>query len=118
MLRRMLLLLPLICFTAFAADISGKWTFHVETDAGSGDPTFEFHQNGEKLTGTYAGQFGTANLTGTVKGDAVEFSFEVMVLDQKGTIVYKGAIGTDGKMKGDVELTGLGKGRWTGQRKS
>ncbi len=118
MLRRMLLLCTLFGLAAFGADISGKWDFHVETDAGSGDPAFEFHQDGEKLTGTYSGTFGTANLTGTVKGDNVEFQFEVTVIDQKGTIVYKGKIGADGKMKGEVELTGLGKGTWTGQRHS
>ncbi|HLH19966.1 MAG TPA: hypothetical protein VKX45_22260 [Bryobacteraceae bacterium] len=118
MVRRTLLVGTLFCLAAFGADISGKWDFHVETDAGAGDPTFEFHQDGEKLTGTYAGTFGTAPLTGTVKGDDIEFSFEVTVLDQKGTIVYKGKIGADGKMKGEVELTGLGKGTWTGQRHS
>ena len=46
-------LLTLIAFAAlaFAADISGKWTFDVETDLGSGTPTFVFKQDGEKLTG-------------------------------------------------------------------
>jgi hypothetical protein len=116
MLRRTLLVFSLLSLTAFAADISGKWDFHVETDVGSGDPTFDFHQTGEKLTGTYSGQLGTAQLTGTVKGDTVEFSFEVSALDQNGKVVYKGAIGADGKMKGEVNLAGLGKGTWTGQR--
>ena len=118
MLRRTLFLLCLASFTAFAADISGKWDFHVETDAGSGDPTFEFQQAGEKLTGTYNGTFGTAPVNGTVKGDDVEFSIEVSLGDQKGTIVYKGKIGADGKMKGSVELSGLGNGTWTGTKKS
>jgi hypothetical protein len=118
MLRRTLILLCLAAFSAFAADLTGKWDLHVETDAGSGDPTFEFKQTGDKLTGTYNGTFGTAPVTGTVKGDDVEFSVEVMVLDQKGTIVYKGKIAADGKMKGDVEITGLGKGTWTGTKKS
>jgi hypothetical protein len=118
MLRRTWLMLCLLSFAGFAADISGKWDFHVETDAGGGDPTFEFHQDGEKLTGTYNGTFGTAPLNGTVKGDKVEFSLEVTVVDQKGTIVYRGTIGADGKMKGDVELAGLGKGTWVGTKRS
>lgn|SRR6516164_1141984 len=118
MLQRLLLLLCLTGLIAFAADITGKWDFHVETDAGSGDPTFEFHQAGEKLTGTYNGTFGTAPVNGSVKGDDVEFTIDVTLGDQKGTITYKGKIGADGKMKGDVELSGLGKGTWTGTKKS
>src|SRR5277367_5652294 len=59
----------------FAADISGKWSFDVVLDAGSGSPTFEFTQTGETLTGMYHGTFGDAKVTGTVKGDKVEFSF-------------------------------------------
>lgn len=117
MLRRTLLMLSLVAFAAYGHDITGKWDFHVETDAGTGDPTFDFHQDGETLTGTYTGTFGTAPLKGTVKGDSVEFTIEVTVADQKGTIVYKGKIGEDGKMKGDVEFTGLGKGTWTGTKK-
>ena len=118
MLRRTVLLLSVLSFAAFAHDISGKWDFHVETDAGSGDPSFEFHQDGEKLTGTYNGTFGTAPLNGTVKGDSVEFTIEVTMADQKGTIVYRGKIEAAGKMKGDVDLSGLGKGTWTGTKKS
>ena len=97
---------------AFAHDVTGKWTFQVETDAGSGAPTFVFKQEGEKLTGNYTGTFGTANLTGTVKGDAIEFSFEA----QGAKIVYTGKIDASGKMKGEVDLGGLGHGAWTGTK--
>ena len=37
---------------------------------GKGSPSFEFKQEGEKLTGTYSGKFGKAALTGTVSGAA------------------------------------------------
>jgi hypothetical protein len=50
-------------------DITGKWTFTVQTDAGSGTPTVTLKQDGEKLTGHYSSQnLGEADLTGTVKG--------------------------------------------------
>jgi len=111
---RTLLALTLMSASAFAHDISGKWTFNVETDAGSGSPTFVFKQEGEKLTGTYNGTFGTAQLAGTVKGDAIEFSFEANVLDQKSKVVYTGKIEAAGKMKGEVDFSGLGKGTWSG----
>src|SRR5215471_2081633 len=107
---RILCVFVLISIAAFAHDVSGKWTFLVETQLGSGSPTFVFKQAGEKLTGTYNGTFGTAELTGTVKGDAIEFSFEANVADQKGTVIYKGTIESAGKIKGEVDLAGLAKG--------
>ena len=110
----------MLCWMALpmlAADVSGKWVFDVQTDAGGGSPTFVFKQDGEKLTGTYSGAFGQANLAGTVKGDDIEFSFEAEVMDQKGKVVYTGKIEAPGKMKGEVEFVGLGKGTWMGTKK-
>src|SRR5437773_10839246 len=42
-------------------DVTGKWTFTVETSAGSGTPTVTLKQNGQKLTGHYS----SANLGGS-----------------------------------------------------
>jgi hypothetical protein len=116
-LSRAWLILLLAAGAALAHDVSGKWEFNVQTDAGSGSPSFVFRQNGEKLTGTYSGMFGTAEVAGTVKGDAIEFSFEATLGDQKGKVVYKGKIEGPTKMKGEVELTGLGSGTWSGTKK-
>ena len=113
---RKLLLLALIPVAALAHDITGKWTFQVDTDAGSGSPTFVFKQAGEKLTGTYSGLFGTAELTGTVKGDDIEFSFEAGTADQKAKMLYKGKIESDAKMKGTADLGGVGSATWTGTK--
>jgi hypothetical protein len=114
---RIALVLCLASLSAFAHDVTGKWEFNVETAAGGGSPTFVFKQTGEKLTGTYNGAFGTAELTGSVKGDVIEFSFEATVVDAKGTVVYKGTIEAPGKMKGSVDLAGLATGTWTGTKK-
>jgi hypothetical protein len=117
MLHRCLLALCLIVLPLAAHDISGKWEFTVQTDAGAGSPTFVFQQSGERLTGTYSGLFGTAELAGTVKGDIVEFSIQVNIQDQKSKIIYTGKVLSPTSMKGEVELTGLGKGTWTGTKK-
>jgi hypothetical protein len=95
-------------------NITGAWTFQVETQAGSGSPTFTFKQEGEKLTGKYKGTFGEADLTGTVKGDQVEFSIKVSgQID--GTVTYTGT--TDGKeMKGKAKFAELGEGTFTGKK--
>ena len=113
---RIVCVFGLISIAAFAHDVSGKWTFLVETQLGSGSPTFVFKQTGEKLTGTYNGAFGTAELTGKVTGDDIEFFFEAMIQDQKAKIVYKGKIESPDKMKGSVDFTGLGSGSWTGSK--
>ena len=110
---RNLLLFALIPMAALAHDITGKWIFQVDTDAGSGSPTFVFKQAGEKLTGTYSGLFGSAELTGPVKGDDLEFSFEAEAEGQKAKIVYQGKIESASKMKGSADLGGLGSATWT-----
>ena len=60
-LTRALTVLTLV--TAFAAvtaaqavNVTGTWTFTVETGGGSGTPTVTFKQDGEKLTGHYSSQ--------------------------------------------------------------
>jgi hypothetical protein len=95
-------------------DITGAWVFQVETQAGSGSPNFTFKQEGEKLTGKYKGMLGEADLTGTVKGDQVEFSFKVSG-QVDGTVTYTGT--TDGKaMKGKAKFAELGEGAFTGKK--
>lgn len=114
--RLFLTVLFLLPLAALAHDITGKWTFDVQTDAGSGSPTFVFKQSGEKLAGTYSGLFGSAELTGTVKGDDIEFSFEAAAEGQKAKVVYKGKIQADGTMKGTADLGGLGSATWVGTK--
>jgi hypothetical protein len=111
---RTIALLMLSAALTFAADISGKWTFNVVLDAGSGTPTFDFVQKGETLTGTYHGTFGEAKLTGTVKGDKVEFSFG----SDAGTAKYSGTIEAGGtKMSGTCDYgDAAGKGKFTGTK--
>ena len=101
---------------AAKVNVTGKWLFTVETGAGSGTPTMTFTQDGEKLTGKYQGQFGEADLTGTVKGQDIAFSFNV---DAQGTAVnfkYTGTIENKDALKGKVDIVGLGEGTFTAKR--
>ena len=99
--------------SAAAADISGSWDFTVETEAGSGNPKFNFKQDGEKLTGDYKGLLGEAKVQGKVTGNTVEFSFTVEQGGQSGKVTYTGTIESPTKMKGKVSLGDLGQGTWT-----
>jgi hypothetical protein len=97
-------------------DVNGTWIFQVETPAGSGTPTFTFIQEGEKLTGQYKGAFGEAPLTGTVKGNKIDFTIKVQAQGQDATLTYTGTVEKDGTMKGTVNLGDIGSGTWTGKR--
>jgi hypothetical protein len=108
-----LVLLFALSALAFAADISGKWTFEVVLDAGGGSPTFEFTQTGDTLTGTYHGQLGDAKVTGTVKGDKVEFTFG----SDAGSVKYSGTLDGANKMTGTVDYGEVGKGTFTATKK-
>ncbi|MEP7343377.1 MAG: hypothetical protein ABI977_36975 [Acidobacteriota bacterium] len=98
-----------------AVNVTGAWDVEVQTDQGSFNPAFTFKQDGEKLTGSYKGALGESTLTGTVKGDKIDFSFKATA-QVEGTVTYTGT--TDGKtMKGKLSLAGMGEGTFTGKKK-
>lgn len=101
---------------AAKVDVTGKWVFNVETSAGSGTPTMTFKQEGEKLTGKYAGQLGEADITGTVKGSDIAFTFNVDAQGQMIGFKYAGTVETKDSMKGKLEAVGLGEGTFTAKR--
>jgi hypothetical protein len=96
-------------------DVTGKWAFSVETSAGAGQPNFTFKQDGEKLTGHYVGTFGEADLTGTVKGSDITFSFTVDAQGNSLKETYTGTVDKD-TMKGKLSIEGVGEGTFTGKR--
>ena len=112
--RSILVLLILSALSLWGADLTGTWTAAVVLDAGSGNATFTFTQTGEKLSGTYSGTLGDAKITGTVKGDRAEWSFDN---DQAGTISYSGVVSSATEMKGTVVYGQLGNGTFTARKK-
>lgn len=97
-------------------DVTGEWAFTVQTDQGGGNPTFTFKQDGEKLTGKYSGTFGTADLTGTVKGNAITFTFNIDAQGQQATATYKGTVEKT-TMKGTMDIAGMLNGTFTATKK-
>jgi hypothetical protein len=96
-----------------AANVAGVWEFSVDTTAGSGNPTFTFKQEGERITGTYSGAFGTSPLVGSVIGNEIKFTFKVDGDGEKALVEYAGTV--DGKtMKGTVKIGTLGEGTFSG----
>jgi hypothetical protein len=98
-------------------DITGKWTFQVETSAGSGTPTVTFKQSGAGLTGHYSStNLGEADLTGTVKGRDIAFKFTGTVQGMAVDVTYTGTIESNDAMKGTLDIGGLAQGTFTAKR--
>ena len=102
--------------SAQGVNVTGEWAFNVTTDQGGGTPTITFKQDGEKLTGTYNGQLGKADLTGSVKGTAIQFSFTVDMQGQQAPVNYKGTVEKN-TMKGTLDIAGMVNGTFTATKK-
>ena len=96
--------------------LTGTWAFTVETSAGSGMPTITLKQDGDKLTGHYAGQLGEADLTGSVKGQEIAFTFVVDVQGMRLVNTYTGSIESKDSLKGKVDIAGFAAGTFTAKR--
>jgi hypothetical protein len=101
---------------AQATNVTGEWLFNVTTDQGGGTPTITFKQDGEKLTGKYAGQLGNADLTGTVKGNAIHFTFTIDAQGQAAPVTYDGTVEKN-TMKGKLDIGGMVNGTFTATKK-
>ena len=101
---------------AQGVNVTGDWAFSVQTDQGAGTPTITFKQDGEKLTGKYNGQLGQSDLTGTVKGSAIHFTFTIDVQGQSAPVTYDGTVEKD-TMKGKMDIAGMVNGTFTATKK-
>ena len=101
---------------AQATNVTGEWAFNVQTDQGGGTPTITFKQDGEKLTGKYVGQLGNADLTGTVKGNAIHFTFTIDAQGQQAPVTYDGTVEKN-TMQGKLDIAGMINGTFTATKK-
>ena len=101
---------------AQGTNVTGEWAFTVQTDQGGGSPIITFKQDGGKLTGKYAGQLGNADLTGTVKGNAIHFTFTIDVQGQQAPVTYDGTVEKN-TMKGKLDIGGMVNGTFTATKK-
>lgn len=99
-------------------DVTGSWALEVKTDAGgTTTPSVTLKQEGEKLTGHYSSQnFGEQELTGTVKGNEIKFSFTADAQGTQLTVAYTGTVKSKDAIEGTVDLGGLAQGTFTAKR--
>jgi len=123
-MKRLLIAVCMAAVASFASagqakvDVTGKWAFTVQTEAGTGTPTVTLKQDGEKLTGHYSSQtLGEADLTGTVKGAEIKFAFNADLQGQAVPVVYTGTIESKDSMKGTLDIAGgMATGTFTAKR--
>ena len=100
-------------------DLTGTWIFTVETDQGGGTPTVALKQAGETITGHISSAtFGEQDLTGTLKGTALEFKFPGGDAAGGANVVYKGTAESSDAIKGTLDIAdGAITGTFTAKRK-
>jgi len=104
--------------------VTGECVLNVQTDGdtdtprvGTGTPTVTLKQDGEKLTGHYSSQtLGEADLTGSVKGTDIKFSFSADLQGTSLVVTYTGTVESKDSLKGTVDLGGIAQGTFTAKR--
>jgi hypothetical protein len=98
-------------------NVTGNWTMTLEMSMGTANPSLALKQEGEKLTGTYTGRYGTFDLLGSVKDRAIQFTFNMTAEGQAVTMAFAGEIAEDGQtMKGNAQLDEMGDATWSAKR--
>ena len=94
--------------SAQTADVAGAWIFTVTTDAsGTTMPAVTLEQDGEKLTGRYSSDnLGEANLTGSVNGSEITFTFSADLLGQLAPVTYTGTVDEEAEITGTMNIAG------------
>lgn len=116
MVKTLLLCVGLILGAYAAADMTGTWNVTVETDQGSGTPSFDLVEDNGKLTGTYTGMMGSAPVTGTVEGDTFKLVINVEAQGQSMSIEYSGSMTDENTIEGKLDMAGFADGTFTGKK--
>ena len=100
---------------AAPAQVAGEWNATLDLGSIKGSVVLTFKQDGEKLTGTYKGRYGTFALEGTIKGQTIEFAVAMTAEGMETQGLFAGTVEGD-SMSGGVEFEGAGEGNWYATR--
>ena len=97
------------------ANVAGRWDIDIQFVHGSGHYTAFFEQEGEKLSGTYRGQFIEGGLVGSIQGNHIEFRGDLRI---EGSHLFYNYTGTveGNTMSGTVNMGEYGEARWTARK--
>jgi hypothetical protein len=103
---RLILLSCALALAAFAADVTGKWTYEMQGRNGAMTATLNLKADGSTLTGTVSGRGGETEISdGKIDGDNVSFTVVREFNGNKMTQKYTGTVTGDG-IKFKVEIEG------------
>ncbi len=98
-------------------NVAGNWAMTLEMQIGTGNPTLVLKQDGEKITGSYTGRYGTFALEGTIKERTIVFAFTMTAEGESVPMTFTGEVATDGQtMKGKASLGEMGEATWSAKR--
>jgi len=114
--RLIMLSCALATVAAFAADVTGKWSYEMQGRNGAMTGTINLKADGSTLTGTVSGRAGDTEISnGKVDGDNISFDVVREFNGNKMTMKYIGTVTADG-IKFKVEREGGGEGKGGGAR--
>ena len=111
------LALAMVTLTAAASaqSIAGEWDAAMNTPGGVRNFKIVFEVHGDSLSGTVRRAAGDVPLRGTVKGNAVKFSYTVNYNGNDLTLTMTATVDGDA-MKGTVDFAGAGEDEFSARR--
>ncbi|HMO81472.1 MAG TPA: hypothetical protein PKD24_11850 [Pyrinomonadaceae bacterium] len=94
--------------------VAGEWDGSFNTPGGPRPLKFVLEVDGEKLTGTVKRPSGDLPLTGTIKGDKIEFSYTINYGGNDLTLFFSGKV--DGDKMGGIVTIGSTDDNWSATR--
>ena len=95
--------------------VAGDWDGSFNTPGGARPFKLVLVVDGEKLTGTVKRANGDVLLSGTIKGDVINFSYTINYGGNDLTLMYSGKVAGD-SMSGTVSFGGNAEESWTAKR--
>jgi hypothetical protein len=104
--------------SAAPANVTGTWelTICYEPDDRDYTARYVLKQEGEKITGTYHGMYGPAEVSGTIKANAVTLRVTVQSLTAI-TANFSGKVTSATKMAGTVTGTSDKPRQWSAEKR-
>ena len=95
--------------------VAGDWDGSFNTPGGARPFKLILKVDGEKLSGTVKRANGDVPLTGTIKGDVINFSYTISYGGNDLTLSYSGKVAGD-SMSGTVSFGGNAEDTWSAKR--
>ena len=93
---RLILLSCALAVAAFAADVTGKWTYEMQGRNGAMTGTLNLKADGNTVTGTVSGRGGDTEISdGKIDGDTLTFNVVREFNGNKVTMKYTGTVSGD-----------------------